>query len=196
MTEALADAGRDQAVLFLMETQAANTGLTKKRYQGFTDYFMNKGMDPAPWLARVGLSPASYYMSSSIYEYDGIVPIMSATEWNEIRDALKAAKRAGDDAERARLEAIIAESEEEHRLAWISTIESDREGLASSIADWWISKNDSATIPQGVRKYSEHREIAEANGSFLYGDYEGMDHESGSQIPKLFEKPILSFATF
>lgn len=60
--DALQAAGRsDQAWVIVLASQNDYLARTEWSLMGFKRYFEDRGMDPAPWLARTGVSTASYF---------------------------------------------------------------------------------------------------------------------------------------
>lgn len=149
VSAALAEAGRgDQPVVFVLASQNAYHDRTDWALHGFKAYFDWKGEDAGPWLARTGVSTASYF-DGAAFEKDaakgGFFPAAS----DEARDA-----------------------------AWIAAIERDPEGLKRRLTDYIISgpANQGGTLPWVVRNRAAHQEIAERYGAFFLGDYEGHSH--------------------
>jgi hypothetical protein len=59
---ALKAAGRsDQKWVIVLAGQMANSATTRAALDGFKQYFTDRGIDPAPFLKRAGVSTASYY---------------------------------------------------------------------------------------------------------------------------------------
>lgn len=62
---ALARAGRSQAYTIVLAGQNPNPSTSERALMRFKSYFVERGRDAAPWLARVGVSTASYYYNST-----------------------------------------------------------------------------------------------------------------------------------
>jgi hypothetical protein len=61
---ALARAGRTQAYTIVLAGQNPDPMTTERALMRYKAYFVEKGRDSAPWLARVGVSTASYFYNS------------------------------------------------------------------------------------------------------------------------------------
>jgi hypothetical protein len=72
---------------------------------------------------------------------------------------------------------IEAASDAEHAARWKAAIAADRDGLMKRFADEYLAnaaRGDS--VPGLIRMRKAHREIAEREGAFYLGDYEGESH--------------------
>jgi hypothetical protein len=58
---ALAERGRRQAWVAVIASQMAWDQMTRDALEGYREYFVERGLDPKPWLAIAGVSTASYY---------------------------------------------------------------------------------------------------------------------------------------
>lgn len=61
--KALADRGRAQAWVPVLAGQNANPRTTLGALKGYSAYFEDRGVDPAPWMKIAGVSTASYYFN-------------------------------------------------------------------------------------------------------------------------------------
>lgn len=150
ISAALSRAGRSgQRWTLVIAGFAVNPDTTTQALIGYRQYFTDKGVDPASWLARAGVSVASYYG-------DGFDPTRSAF-------APLAARLGVRDRTDAYKQAVLAE------------IKRDPMAAARKVADDIVNR----LIPKAARDRSEHAAIARRNGATFIGDYEGGDHENG-----------------
>jgi hypothetical protein len=71
---ALKAAGREQAYAIVLAGQMANPATTKGALEGFNRYFVDRSLNAAPYLRRLGVSTASYY-HGAFEKNSGVVPI-------------------------------------------------------------------------------------------------------------------------
>ncbi len=144
---ALKAAGRaDQSWVMVLAGQNANPETTRSALLGFKRYFKEKGIDPAPYLARLGVSTASYFYDAMAMDLKtGLFP----AESDAARDAQwLAAIKADPEGLARRLTDRIA-------AAPASTFG----GIA------WAAQMRAA-----------HEKLSLDAGAFFLGDYEGHDH--------------------
>jgi hypothetical protein len=97
---ALKAAGRAQAWTPVLAGQMANPETTKGALAGFRRYFEDRGQNPRSWLARVGVSTASYYHGA--LEPDGVVKVAAGENYRAkwlaavVADPVGLAQRLGD----------------------------------------------------------------------------------------------------
>lgn len=148
---ALHEAGLDdQPWVAVLAGQMANTETTKGALAGFKAYFAEYKMDAAPYLARLGVSTASYYQG--VFEESAIGAVVGGSP-------------ADGDWSARWLKAIKADPEGLQARATDFIIKG--------------SDTIVGTIPNLVRQRNAHQKLAEAAGAFFLGDYEGESHESG-----------------
>ncbi|MEZ5981077.1 MAG: hypothetical protein R3C54_02070 [Parvularculaceae bacterium] len=78
LDRALENAGRKQAVVFVLAAQHANPATSEGAILGFKRYFEDAKIDPAPYLARAGLSTATYFHEGTSRQ--GLFPASSDDE--------------------------------------------------------------------------------------------------------------------
>lgn len=78
LEKALLKAKRKQAVVFVLAAQHANPATSEGALIGFRRYFEDAGLDPAPWMARAGLSTATYFHEGTSRQ--GLFPAASDDE--------------------------------------------------------------------------------------------------------------------
>lgn len=78
---ALARAGRKQAVVFVLACQHADPATCKGVASGFRHYFAWAEIDPAPFLARAGLSTATYFDRGVAELFPGATDEEKAAAW-------------------------------------------------------------------------------------------------------------------
>lgn len=148
---ALKDAGRaEQPWVAVLAGQMAYSETTKGALRGFTAYFADHDIDPSPYLARLGVSTASYYQG--VFEENATNAVVGGSPSD------------GDWSQRW-LKAIKTDPEALQRRATDFIING--------------SPDIVGTIPNLVRQRKEHQKLAEEAGAFFLGDYEGESHENG-----------------
>lgn len=81
LDRALARAGRKQAVVFVLACQHANTATCESVITGFKQYFVWAGIAPGPFLARAGLSTATYFSKGIANLFPGATDDEKAAAW-------------------------------------------------------------------------------------------------------------------
>lgn len=75
-----------------------------------------------------------------------------------------------------------AASDDEMKTKWLAAIESDPQGTAKALTDWYLTVDQCCTIPYLVRLRKAHEAVAAAAGIRFIGDYEGESHEAASPV--------------
>ncbi len=145
---ALARAGRsDQRWTLGLAGQNARPVSTTEALEGFRDYFLAKSVDPAPWLARVGVSASTYFEGA--FEPGGAFADLDNAD------------------ETARRKAISARIEADPVAAANRIVDWFINDVASG----------KLTLPNVFTLQQQHRVIAQSFGARLINPYEGGDHE-------------------
>ena len=81
---ALADAGRRQAWTPVIESMMHSGGAaaTRQALEGWRDFFLAEGLDPAPWLALAGVSAATY-VNNGFSRETGLVAIRAGETYGQ-----------------------------------------------------------------------------------------------------------------
>lgn len=138
-----------QPFVLVLAGQNANPATTADALKGFKRYFADKGIDPAPFLARLGVSTQSYY---------------GGTFEERALDAVVGGSAADGDHKTRWLAAIAAEPQALARRA------------ADTIIDGPAQRAGSLKWIAALR--AQHQRHAEDAGAFFLGDYEGESHDA------------------
>ena len=137
LDKALEEVGREQSIVFVLESHVANAFVTRRTIEAMKREFKRHGRDWEEFASYIGISVTSYWGAQNTFE-------------------------------------LFAPKAE-----WESRIQEQDPTLANDFADWIIDQPDPKILLTNawvLDKWREHAKVAEQNGAFFLGAYEGGSH--------------------
>lgn len=134
--KALADRGRAQAWVPVLAGQNANPRTTLGALKGYSAYFSDRGVDPAPWLKIAGVSTASYFFNG----LSGKKGPLTAAPGETIQQTwLRAATEDPDGlAEKVADFLIDSPASVQGSLAWVAAKRAEHQKIAESFGAFFL----------------------------------------------------------